>query len=72
MARAARARIYFSEDEYEVLDRAAYWEGFKSVSAFVSAVMRHHIEDREKLRGSRYAEARWKPDEGNEADDPGQ
>lgn len=52
---APRKPVAFSEDEHEILARAAYWEGFKSVRKFVVLVMGKHIEERERLRGERYA-----------------
>ena len=56
---ARRNRINFSEEEFDMIDRAAYWEGFENPTAFVVAVTRKYIERRQVDRGTLYGKARW-------------
>lgn len=56
---SARRKVYISENEFDMIDRAAFWEGFKSPSTFIETVMRRHIEQRQADRGSPYGKTRW-------------
>lgn len=71
---SARSRIYLSEEDFEMVDRAAYWEGFRSPAAFVSAVMRRYIEQRQVDRGAHYGKSKWSrnrtPLEDSDEDEP--
>lgn len=50
----ARKSISVSEDDYETISRAAYWEGFRGPKDFVKHVVMRYIAAREAERGSRY------------------